>query len=135
MADVLARLLSLFRLAGYFFICPKGFRAIRKVRQEKLTYLKIPALTDLVEVVISINKRGIQGDFIEAGCALGGSALVIAAVKEPTQAFYIHDTFELITSSELAGWRRCSSPVSNDHFRSGTRDQRGTILWVFTQPL
>lgn len=96
MAEILARLRSLFRLVGYFLTCPKGYRTIRKVRREKLTFLKLPALTDLVEVVRLIHKQGIQGEFIEAGCAQGGSALVIAAVKDPARPFSIYDTFELI---------------------------------------
>jgi O-methyltransferase len=96
MVSLNKKILSFFRLAGLFFSSPKVYQTILKARREKLTFLGFPALIDLAEVVQSIETHGIQGDFIEAGCALGGSALVIASAKNQNRIFSIYDTFEMI---------------------------------------
>ena len=75
---------------------PQCFRAIKRVRQEKLTYLDVSALADLCERVAQVQRDGREGIIIEAGCALGGSAVVIAAVKEPSRPFYVYDLFGMI---------------------------------------
>ena len=57
-----------------------------RVRAEGLTYLSAAALDDLHRTVQSIERQRLPGRFIEAGCALGGSALVITAVKRPERS-------------------------------------------------
>jgi asparagine synthase (glutamine-hydrolysing) len=42
----------------------------------------------------SIEDAGVAGIAIEAGCALGGSAIVIASAKSPTRPMFVFDTFE-----------------------------------------
>ena len=37
-----------------------------------------------------------DGIFIEAGCALGGSSIVIAAARSPSKKLYIYDVFGMI---------------------------------------
>jgi hypothetical protein len=66
------------------------------VKRASLTFLSAAALIDLYDAVSTIERRQITGIFIEAGCALGGSALVITAAKSPQRPFYIYDTFEMI---------------------------------------
>lgn len=75
---------------------PKGAEVIRRVKNEKLTYLNTSALIDLYLATQAIQSRNINGAFIEAGCALGGSALVIASGKKKDREFFIFDTFKLI---------------------------------------
>jgi hypothetical protein len=75
---------------------PQCSRAIKRVRHEKLTYLDRAALADLCERVTQSERDGRDGIIIEAGCALGGSAVVIAAAKHPSRPFYIYDLFEMI---------------------------------------
>jgi len=75
---------------------PYSAEVIRRVKNENLTYLNTSALIDLYLATQVIQSRKINGAFIEAGCALGGSALVIASGKRKDQKFFIFDTFGLI---------------------------------------
>ena len=71
-------------------------RVVRAVRADSLTYLNEAALCDLYEWVRAIERRGDAGLLIEAGCALGGSAIVIAAAKAPDRPFHVYDVFDTI---------------------------------------
>ncbi len=74
----------------------KAFAIIHAVRDHSLTYLSAEALRDLFESVAVLEKRGAEGVLIEAGCALGGSAIVIASAKSKQRPFFIHDVFGMI---------------------------------------
>ncbi len=69
---------------------------VRRVRADALTYLDANALNDLYEAVSRLEQNGTAGVFIEAGCALGGSAIVMATAKAPTRPFYVYDVFGMI---------------------------------------
>ncbi len=69
---------------------------IKAVRADSLTYLTENALCDLYEQVALLERRGAGGILIEAGCALGGSAIVIAAAKAPERPLYVYDVFDQI---------------------------------------
>lgn len=69
---------------------------IAAARGRGLTYLSEEALYDLHQLVTEIEQRGRAGILIEAGCALGGSAIVIAAAKSPARPFYVYDVFAMI---------------------------------------
>ena len=71
-------------------------RVIARVCAEGLTYLEPPALYDLAWAASRLDKRKIEGAIIEAGCALGGSAVVLAAAKSRTRPLYVYDTFGMI---------------------------------------
>jgi predicted O-methyltransferase YrrM len=71
-------------------------RLIRGVRRERLTYLEREALTDLWERVSEAERRGLAGTLLEAGCALGGSALVMAGAKRPERSLLVYDVFGMI---------------------------------------
>jgi len=81
----------LFQLALINF---QVFKVISRVKKENLSYLNLPALLDLSHRIRQIEKLDLNGIFVEAGCALGGSALVIAASKTKNRPFFIFDTFE-----------------------------------------
>lgn len=66
------------------------------VRMQSLTYLSQRALYDLHKQVLRLEEENISGIFIEAGCALGGSAIVIGAAKSPSRKFYVYDVFDEI---------------------------------------
>lgn len=68
----------------------------RAVRADNLTYLSREALTDLYDRVQQIETNHITGQLIEAGCALGGSGIVMAAAKSPTRPLHIYDVFGMI---------------------------------------
>lgn len=67
-------LLYLIRRSTAHFPLPS---IINSVRIDRLTYLDDAALNDLFQQVKRIELKGIEGDLIEAGCALGGSAIVM----------------------------------------------------------
>ncbi len=71
---------------------------IRSVHSGNLTYLDTTALADLGDVIRSIERQNLDGILIEAGCALGGSGIVIAAAKDQERAFFVFDVFETIPS-------------------------------------
>ena len=69
---------------------------VRAVRADSLTYLEHAALLDLYDAVRDIEKHRRDGILIEAGCALGGSAIVIASAKSPAREFHVYDVFGMI---------------------------------------
>lgn len=69
---------------------------VRAVRADSLTYLDHAALDDLFKRVRTIETSGREGILIEAGCALGGSAIVIATAKSSQRPFFVHDVFGMI---------------------------------------
>jgi hypothetical protein len=84
-----------------FFAGPKpderaGESIATAVRAASLTYLSHPALCDLYELARSAERDGRDGLFVEAGCALGGSAIVLAAAKRPERALWVYDVFDMI---------------------------------------
>jgi len=69
---------------------------VRAVRDDALTYLSREALTDLHDRVREAENRGIDGALMEAGCALGGSAIVMAAAKAQERPLFVYDVFGMI---------------------------------------
>lgn len=65
---------------------------------DSLTYLEPAALQDLYTSVRRLEEEGINGSLIEAGCALGGSAIVIASAKARSRRFDVYDVFGMIPS-------------------------------------
>ena len=51
---------------------------VRSVGEESLSYLDDAALKDLFDIVRIVERQNRKGILIEAGCALGGSAIVIS---------------------------------------------------------
>jgi predicted O-methyltransferase YrrM len=74
----------------------EGSRLITQVRDEKLTYLESEALWDLRQRAKCAEAQGIPGAIVEAGCALGGSAIVLARSKSPGRQMYVYDVFGMI---------------------------------------
>lgn len=81
----------------YIYISNRyAYHAIRRVLNEKVTYLDLDALLNIYSAVSRIKSNKLDGIIIEAGCALGGSAIVIATVKEMKRPMEIYDTFTII---------------------------------------
>src|SRR5207249_7303676 len=64
---------------------------ISAVLRDGLTYLGSEALLDLYTAIRKLERRRAEGILIEAGCARGGSALVLASAKARTRPFFIYD--------------------------------------------
>ena len=75
---------------------PPVHPVIRRVRRQKLTYLPVGALNDLFEAAKAVEREQRPGMLIEAGCALGGSAIVLARAKRRQRPFAVHDVFGMI---------------------------------------
>jgi asparagine synthase (glutamine-hydrolysing) len=69
---------------------------VRAVTRESLTYLGQDALIDLYDAVRDLEAKGVEGALIEAGCALGGSAIVMTDAKSPDRPLYVYDVFGMI---------------------------------------
>lgn len=68
---------------------------IAKIHEQGLSYLGLKALTELATTALKLCNEKVEGHFLEAGCALGGSAIVLAATKGDKQLF-VYDVFGLI---------------------------------------
>ena len=73
-----------------------GYRLAQRLRGEGLTFLPQMALLDLRERVLAIEESNTPGMLIEAGCALGGSSIMLAASKNPQRALKVYDVFSTI---------------------------------------
>lgn len=71
-------------------------RAVRQVRKRRLTYLGYDALSDLERAVHRLEAAGVPGLIVEAGCALGGSTVVLGLAKRSDRPLRAYDVFGLI---------------------------------------
>ncbi|MCU4674605.1 TylF/MycF family methyltransferase [Catenovulum sp. 2E275] len=69
---------------------------IHKIREDKLTYLTERKLFSIASTCRQIEAKGLPGQFIEAGCALGGSSILISSVKSCSRTMNIYDVFGMI---------------------------------------
>ena len=69
---------------------------IRAVRDDAITYLGRNALRDLYDQVQRIEAERVEGIVLEAGSALGGSAIVMATAKGAGRPLYVYDVFGMI---------------------------------------
>lgn len=75
---------------------PQVHAVIEQARKEHLTYLREPNLCDLAALVRGLDANGVPGLVIEAGTARGGSAIVMAAAKDPARPMKVYDVFGMI---------------------------------------
>lgn len=71
-------------------------KLISTIRAKKLTYLSEKKLASLVSTCASIEEACLPGIFVEAGCALGGSSILIASLKSVGRPLFVYDVFEMI---------------------------------------
>ena len=72
---------------------PEMFRVVETVSAARLTSIDKAALCELAQTVMDLEYEGLGGDFLQAGCGLGGAAIVIAHAKRRNRAFSVHDPF------------------------------------------
>lgn len=75
---------------------PEVEAQIAAVREQNLTFLRPPQLRDLALALLDIERAGLPGMVIEAGTALGGSAIVLATAKSAERPMAVYDVFGLI---------------------------------------
>lgn len=66
---------------------------IDRVRAERLSYLEAPHLAVLARQARDADLSGRDGLIIEAGTARGGSAIVMAAAKDPSRPMKVYDVY------------------------------------------
>jgi asparagine synthase (glutamine-hydrolysing) len=71
-------------------------RLIAHIREQRLSYCGFPKLENIAAAVRSVEGRGVPGVFLEAGVALGGSAILIARLKSEARELRLYDVFGLI---------------------------------------
>ena len=69
---------------------------INSIKRNKLTYLSRGRLASIVETILDLKNSGREGLLIEAGCALGGSSVLIGHTKNTESPFRIYDVFGMI---------------------------------------
>lgn len=69
---------------------------VARVCSEGLTYLPMQKIAKVLSAIRAIESAGVAGRFIEAGCALGGSSILIASAKSSARRFSVHDVFGMI---------------------------------------
>lgn len=69
---------------------------VKKIKDSRLTYLSDHKLCSIIGTLNSIKNSGVPGSFIEAGCALGGSAILIGKLGEKGRALRVYDVFGMI---------------------------------------
>jgi O-methyltransferase len=75
---------------------PDVRRSIEGVRAKRLSFLSPEKLMDLADAVIDAERQGLAGAVVEAGTALGGSAIVLASAKSTDRPMWIFDAFGMI---------------------------------------
>src|SRR5687767_12219472 len=82
--------------AAAYQLPPEVEQTVARVRRERLTYLKDENLRELAAMVIDADRGALPGLVIEAGTALGGSAIVMAAAKARERPMKVYDVFGTI---------------------------------------
>jgi hypothetical protein len=77
-------------------LAPEVRAVVDRVREEQLTFLSADNLAMLARLVTEIEQSARPGLIIEAGTALGGSAIAMAAAKSRRRPMYVYDVFATI---------------------------------------
>jgi len=71
-------------------------RLIKRICSNRLTYLTEAKLASIASCCHAIERSHSPGILLEAGCALGGSAILIASLKRPRRPLVVYDVFGMI---------------------------------------
>lgn len=66
------------------------------VRRRRLTYLSPSKMASLIALCRDAELRNQRGLIVEAGCALGGSAILLCAAKTRARPLEVYDVFDMI---------------------------------------
>ncbi len=83
-------------LSWWYRLTDKEKAAIIRIKTNQLTYLATRDLLNLYRAARSVEQAQVEGIFIEAGCALGGSAIALGKAKNKRRAFRVYDAFGMI---------------------------------------
>ncbi|MCA3126547.1 MAG: class I SAM-dependent methyltransferase [Rhodocyclaceae bacterium] len=69
---------------------------IARIRGDNLSYCGKPKLENIAEAVLAVREAGVPGGFLEAGVALGGSAILLGKIKPKDAPLALYDVFSMI---------------------------------------
>lgn len=87
---------TLKRRAAHWFDKMRLSDTGRQIREERLTYLPVRKLVRIEAALSEIRRRNVQGDIVEFGVALGGSAILLANEALNQRRFFGLDVFAMI---------------------------------------
>ncbi|MGK6350649.1 TylF/MycF/NovP-related O-methyltransferase [Parapedobacter sp. DT-150] len=83
-------------LSWWYTVTDKEKAGIMRIRTDHLTYLPTKDLFNLYHAAQEVEQANIPGLFLEAGCALGGSAIALGKAKRKPREFRVYDAFGMI---------------------------------------
>ena len=92
------RIISRFRYSKIILskLTSKERKLISCIQSYNLTYLSDSKLASIANTCRTIEDANLSGIFIEAGCARGGSSILLASLKNNERQLYIYDVFGMI---------------------------------------
>lgn len=69
---------------------------IARIRGGNLSYCGKPKLENIAEAVLDVRKAGVPGGYLEAGVALGGSAILLGKIKPKEAPLALYDVYSMI---------------------------------------
>jgi asparagine synthase (glutamine-hydrolysing) len=78
------------------YVSSADVELIKQIKGRRLTYLTDAKMHSIAATCRKIEAAGLDGLFLEAGCALGGSTILLARVKTATRALNVYDVFGMI---------------------------------------
>ena len=69
---------------------------IASIRSANLSYCGKPKLENIAEAGVLVRKEGVPGHWLEAGVALGGSAILLSKLKPAATRLDLYDVFAMI---------------------------------------
>ena len=92
----LRRLVDAYRAGGDADVSRQDGALVNRIRGANLTYLSRAKMLMLARTVRAIEEQSVPGVFIDAGCALGGSSILIASTKRASRELEVYDVFGMI---------------------------------------
>jgi len=77
-------------------LSPEKCELIHCIRSEMITYLSVKRLANIANTCQKAEEDNLPGIFLEAGCALGGSSILIATMKKSKRPLFVYDVFGMI---------------------------------------
>jgi asparagine synthase (glutamine-hydrolysing) len=77
-------------------LSPEDLALLNSITQARLTCLSRNKLSIIAARCRAISEESVPGLFIEAGCALGGSAIMVSKIKRAERPFKVYDVFGMI---------------------------------------
>lgn len=71
-------------------------RLVSEIRAANLSYCGPPKLENIADAVLQVRRDGVPGLYLEAGVALGGSAILIGRLKPNHASLELYDVFKMI---------------------------------------